>query len=49
MAILFIVALGLIGYNLYTAARDKDWSTSSGKGEIREYKRMIRPMDLPGR
>ena len=49
LAIGLMLGLALIAYNIYTATRDGSWSTSTSKGEIREYKRMIRPMDLPGR
>ena len=44
-----LLGLMLVGYGIFTAVRDAHWSSSSGSGEIREYKRMIRPMDLPGR
>ena len=43
------LGMGLIAYGIYESVRHSHGSNNSVTSEIREYKRLIRPMDLPGR
>jgi hypothetical protein len=44
-----LIGIALIVYSAFQSVKNIDSMFNFSSGEIREYKRQIRPMDLPGR